>query len=600
MGKRRWPIGMILLTAALHATPVWASAQIPGTAASEDTAEPEKAVVSMNGERRIEQVYLNLPEVCVYGEGFTPADVEEGEGYLSQDKLEFVSAKPFSETGEGIFCYVMLDISGSIPGEYFRSIKEGIQNLQDRLGEKDGLALCVFGEEVTLAADGSQTSDEMAEILAGLKNKDQETLLFEGIDRVADLADQTREICHRQVILVVSDGEDFATGRKMSGEALAALRDKGLPAYAVCIQGTAKENINSFGEFARMSGGTLRTFQPEEGADVLTEITAGLKEHICVRYRTASNVVTNKEENFNFQFPDGSVLSRAVMNVHWIPDHEAPRLVSGDPVGDRQIRLTFSEPMTGLAGAANYKVRMGDQEIGVTGVAYDEDDETRIVLTLADGVKNGNYEVICANLTDDSMEKNPLEGSILVNISGIQEEETAGDNTINIRVDEANRFDYTGILFLLLVAVVALTVFLAVLNSKKRKAVQIQSKGENHNPDISRTDPAENGFKSHVVMGEKRTLNVIISAKGRQSRQVIWELGSSLIVGRAALCDVTVDDIEMSRQHFCLEWEDEGIVVTDLGSTNGTAINGIRIRNRRRLEPGDYIEAGSMKFTIRW
>ena len=101
-------------------------------------------------------------------------------------------------------------------------------------------------------------------------------------------------------------------------------------------------------------------------------------------------------------------------------------------------------------------------------------------------------------------------------------------------------------------------------------------------------------------MGEKRTLNVIISAKGRQSRQVIWELGSSLIVGRAALCDVTVDDIEMSRQHFCLEWEDGGIVVTDLGSTNGTAINGIRIRNRRRLEPGDYIEAGSMKFTIRW
>lgn len=602
MGKRRWSIGLAVLLAVLQTGTVWAKEK--ALTESEEAKSGSQPSVIMNEERRIEQVYLNMPEAYVYGEGFTPAQAEAGEGYLSQDKLEFVSAEPFSETGEGIFYYVMLDISGSIPGSYFRSIKEGIQNLQDGLGDKDCLVLCLFGEEVTLAADGSQTSEEMAEILAELNNRDQETLLFEGIHRVADLTDQTRGNCRRQVLFVISDGEDIATGRKMSQEAIEALKDKGLPAYAVCIQDTANENINSFGEFARTSGGLLRTFRPEEGAAVLTEMAAGLRDDICVQYRAAGNVVTNKEENFNVKFADGSVLSRTVMNVHWIPDQEAPCLVDWNYAGDRQIRLVFSEPMAGLAGAANYTVRLDGREIGVTGVACDEEDETGVTLTLADMVENGTYEILCPNLTDGSMEKNHLEGSITLEISGIPERESrSGDIHINVseNPEEDSGFDYTGILFLILVAVVILIIVLAT-RSRRRKTAQEDGANGAKDKDISQVELADGGFKSHVAMEavEKKKLTVIISAKGRQSRQTTWELGSSLIVGRAGICDVTVDDIEMSRQHFCLEWENGSVFVTDLGSTNGTAVNGIRIQNKRRMEPGDCIEAGSVKFTIRW
>ena len=88
MGKRRWCVGLALLMAAMSAAPA--------------EAEAETAAVVMNEDERIEQVYLNLPEVYVYGEGFSPEEVEAGEGYLSQDKLELIDARPFSETGEGI------------------------------------------------------------------------------------------------------------------------------------------------------------------------------------------------------------------------------------------------------------------------------------------------------------------------------------------------------------------------------------------------------------------------------------------------------------------------------------------------------------------
>lgn len=603
MGKRRKLIGLGLMLAMLCSSPAMAdldpaeetqqsaaqAQQVQPTPPQETQSQPS---MNLDGEQRIEQVYLNLPEVFVYGEGFSADEVAAGEGYLSQDKLEFVHAVPFHAMGEGITYYVLLDISGSIPRSYFASIKEGILNLQNSLGEKDRLILCTFGEEVNLAADGNQTAQDMEAILAQLSNRDQETLLFEGIDRVAALTEQTRGICRRQVLLVISDGEDFAVGKKMSQEALSTLKDKGLPAYALCIQDTAKENINSFGEFARTSGGQLVTFKADEGAAVLTNLSAKLWQDLCVEYRAASNVVSNKEENFSFQFADDRVLSRAVMNVHWIPDNEAPYLISGEAIGRQQIRLVFSEPMTGLAGAANYAVTLDGREVGVTGVAYDKEDETKITLTLAEAVENGTYKITGANLTDASMEKNPLEGSLLVEITGVEPEEV-------IDADEGP--NYMGIIFLLLLAVVILIIVIAVVSKKKKEKAlpEQESGGENGNSVVNLQDT---GFNSHIVMnsGAKRMLSVVVSAKGKTPQTTTWELGSSLIVGRASICDIVVDDLELSRQHFCLESDNGNVFITDLGSTNGTSVNGIGIAGKRRLNPGDMVEAGSMKFTIRW
>ncbi len=603
MGKRRKLIGLGLMLVMLCSSPAMAdldpaeetqqsaaqAQQVQPTPPQETQSQPS---MNLDGEQRIEQVYLNLPEVFVYGEGFGADEVAAGEGYLSQDKLEFVRAVPFHAMGEGITYYVLLDISGSIPRSYFASIKEGILNLQNSLGEKDRLILCTFGEEVNLAADGNQTAQDMEAILAQLSNRDQETLLFEGIDRVAALTEQTRGICRRQVLLVISDGEDFAVGKKMSQEALSTLKDKGLPAYALCIQDTAKENINSFGEFARTSGGQLVTFKADEGSAVLTNLSAKLWQDLCVEYRAASNVVSNKEENFSFQFADDRVLSRAVMNVHWIPDNEAPYLISGEAIGRQQIRLVFSEPMTGLAGAANYAVTLDGREVGVTGVAYDKEDETKITLTLAEAVENGTYKITGANLTDASMEKNPLEGSLLVEITGVEPEEV-------IDADEGP--NYMGIIFLLLLAVVILIIVIAVVSKKKKEKAlpEQESGGENGNSVVNLQDT---GFNSHIVMnsGAKRMLSVVVSAKGKTPQTTTWELGSSLIVGRASICDIVVDDLELSRQHFCLESDNGNVFITDLGSTNGTSVNGIGIAGKRRLNPGDMVEAGSMKFTIRW
>lgn len=571
MGMKGRILGLAFCLAAAGAGTAFAdtSANLPQEAVQKIIEEPD---------RRIEQVYLNMPEIFVYGTGFAPEDVKSGAGYLSQDKLELADVSVFSDSGEGICYYVLLDISGSIPKAYFRTIKEGIQSLQDSLGPKDRLVLCTFGEDVVLVADGTQTPEEMASILEKLNNQDQKTLLFEGIDRVAALSEQRKpEDCRRKALFVISDGEDISVGKKQAQEAQNTLKEKGIPAYAFCIKDTATANINNFGEFARTSGGYLVTFTPDQAAKMLSGLAMDLQDDLCVEYRAETNVATNKEESFGLKFADGSVLTRSVMNVHWIPDTEAPYLISGEAAGSQQIRLKFSEPVVGLDGAANYQVSLDGASVGVTSVSFDKLNKTVVSLFLEEPVQNGTYEISCANITDCSMEKNPLTGSARVVIDNAKEPEAASVQPA------AEEVDHTGVLFLIFMAVVALIIIFLVKNRKKPA-------DESKEP-IPPVSGAEN---------MSRVLHVTTSMEGMQAKQAVWKLESSLTIGRSSKCNVRFDDPEMSRCHFSLEPERNEIYIKDLNSLNGTTVNGIRILGRQKLEPGAVIEAGSMKITVRW
>jgi hypothetical protein len=65
------------------------------------------------------------------------------------------------------------------------------------------------------------------------------------------------------------------------------------------------------------------------------------------------------------------------------------------------------------------------------------------------------------------------------------------------------------------------------------------------------------------------------------------------VIGRLADCAVTVDDVNVSRHHAEVRPGPHGYVVVDLGSTNGTLVNGLRIEGERPLADGDLISVGN-------
>jgi hypothetical protein len=66
---------------------------------------------------------------------------------------------------------------------------------------------------------------------------------------------------------------------------------------------------------------------------------------------------------------------------------------------------------------------------------------------------------------------------------------------------------------------------------------------------------------------------------------------NTVLLGRAKECDIVVDDPSVSRRHAEVRPAPEGHWVIDLGSTNGTEVNGRRVE-KAKLETGDVITIG--------
>src|SRR5690349_13911430 len=64
------------------------------------------------------------------------------------------------------------------------------------------------------------------------------------------------------------------------------------------------------------------------------------------------------------------------------------------------------------------------------------------------------------------------------------------------------------------------------------------------------------------------------------------------VIGRAPDCDVVLPQLEVSARHCRLTRTPEGFVLEDLGSSNGTFVNGTRVQGRVRVSRSDHITLG--------
>lgn len=80
--------------------------------------------------------------------------------------------------------------------------------------------------------------------------------------------------------------------------------------------------------------------------------------------------------------------------------------------------------------------------------------------------------------------------------------------------------------------------------------------------------------------------------------ETVTLLGQETVLGRDPTCDQVLNYPMISRQHARLLRSAKGIVLEDLHSTNGTFINGKRVRGTVLVRPGDVISLGSFSFTL--
>jgi hypothetical protein len=96
---------------------------------------------------------------------------------------------------------------------------------------------------------------------------------------------------------------------------------------------------------------------------------------------------------------------------------------------------------------------------------------------------------------------------------------------------------------------------------------------------------------------EARADAVLVHADGR--REPLPAGGAT--IGRSHACEIVIDDPGVSRRHAAIARGRDGWVLDDLGSTNGSKVNGAPVDGSRALADGDEIELGSatLRFELR-
>ncbi|HSM01836.1 MAG TPA: FHA domain-containing protein [Acidimicrobiia bacterium] len=91
---------------------------------------------------------------------------------------------------------------------------------------------------------------------------------------------------------------------------------------------------------------------------------------------------------------------------------------------------------------------------------------------------------------------------------------------------------------------------------------------------------------------------LLVVTRPEESKRTI-EVRRPIVVGRGTQVDVTLEDAFASDRHARFDTTAGNLFVHDLGSTNGTMVNGRRVTERTALAKGDAVQIGGTIMEVR-
>ena len=125
------------------------------------------------------------------------------------------------------------------------------------------------------------------------------------------------------------------------------------------------------------------------------------------------------------------------------------------------------------------------------------------------------------------------------------------------------------------------------------------------------TGKLELPVEEEQIESSQEPWRIILQQLGTSSEAIGMDFVGSAVVGRADAGKGVNPDVDLgpyggksagiSRQHAVLMPTDEGLSLIDLDSTNGTVLNGERLKpgHRYRIRSGDRVEFGTLRFVVR-
>ena len=581
-------------------------------------ADDEKPEDSGSGQLVIDSVQAVMPEVKAYIRGDRQIGTADITAALDGSELTVSNVELFEKTGQGITYYVLLDVSASFSAAYFSALQNSLVTFYEGLSAQDRMVLITFGSSVQTVLLGDEASEQARETIMSLKNGDSDTFFYEALLQAAEETDRN-DVNSREVIMMISDGgDDHNRGKANEQEAISALNKRSIPVYGYAA-GANESNLESFKFVTDACGGTVTEFTAQETDKIFTNFARMLGEMQVVTMLADSNIPSNKTQTLVLTLlADGSTVSGDVLVTEHIPDETAPTIIAVRQNTDKELIVNFSEQVSGADKETAYVVTCDGVELDVMSAEYNASDYSAVIGFNSE-LRPGEYVIEVRNVSDVSAEANPVTESFTKVISGdsdsgnetTQESEAVTDETKEETQDDESGNSYVIYIIIgcvvLVLAIVGIVVFLSLSRRKKqqeeerrrREAEKKHREQSTQSGTMSRQPTQSKTVKPQFAAGKKIVFEILNVEAGNNSR-IETELSKSLIVGRADICDVSIKDGKMSRQHFSLEDRNGAIFIRDLQTTNGTLVNGVKLSGAKKLNSGDVISAGSMKIRVRW
>ncbi len=96
----------------------------------------------------------------------------------------------------------------------------------------------------------------------------------------------------------------------------------------------------------------------------------------------------------------------------------------------------------------------------------------------------------------------------------------------------------------------------------------------------------------------RREAYVVVANGPRKEAELSLRGGGPVSIGRDESADLVIDDTLASRRHAVIEKHADGYYLCDLGSANGTYLNGLLHGTQARLQEGDRFRIGKTEFVF--
>lgn len=458
---------------------------------------------------------------------------------LDGKALPLISVNSVKTEGYGTSYIFLVDISGSMKDSVMKEVKSILSNLVNEMQPNDNACLMLVGD-TAYSGDFSTDKETLLSEIDAIEKLHEDTNLYFGINQALDILDTSSSVLDKKCLVILSDGEDDQITGITKEEVEENIEEKKITVCTVATIGDKpgekkQENAKVLGSFARMSPGGMHTLFM--GEDVTAEAVA--KE--IVANNTGSVVIKADVTGFNAQTSE--VYLEVVATV--------------DGIGKAKSGYNLQ--------SANIKKGLIEEELETVEVVEEEP------------------------VVETAIE----------------------EQTETVEKDNSRIWIIIGII-LVVIVVVILTV-----SNKKKKQKETLEKENNVKEEEKETNEEikegitlqplamtnENDEKDIIIEQEviKPSLDITLVKIGlSEVEEKKVSIIDTFIIGRKEeKCDLAfAEDTMISGKHCQFINDDGRLAIEDLGSLNGTLVNGALIKQRFYLANGDIVTFGNNEWRV--